>query len=78
MTIPVYVLGAISLLTQVYFSDKLKRRGVFILGCCVPVAVWYLICVATPNPNAGYAGMFILVLGEICLHSTRIRGLTSD
>ncbi|KGO38456.1 Major facilitator superfamily domain, general substrate transporter [Penicillium expansum] len=63
MTIPVYVLGAISLLTQVYFSDKLKRRSIFIIGCCVPVAVGYLICVGTSSSGAGYAGMFILVLG---------------
>ncbi|ERT00485.1 hypothetical protein HMPREF1624_03858 [Sporothrix schenckii ATCC 58251] len=63
MTIPVYVLGAISLLTQVYFSDKLKSRGFFIIGCCVPVAVGYLICVGTAAPGAGYAGMFILVIG---------------
>lgn len=70
MTVPVFVLGAISLVTQVYFSDKFKRRGVFIMGCCIPVAVGYLICVATPNPHAGYAGMFILVLGKLYLHST--------
>ena len=69
MTIPVYVLGAISLVIQVYYSDKLKKRGVFIVGCCVPVVVGYLICVVSSNPNAGYAGMFVLVLGELCLHS---------
>ncbi|KUJ14430.1 high-affinity nicotinic acid transporter-like protein [Mollisia scopiformis] len=63
MTIPVYVLGATSLIIQVYYSDKLKRRGVFIIGCCVPVAVGYLVCVGTAHPGAGYAGMFILVLG---------------
>lgn len=67
MTIPVYVLGAISLLTQVYFSDKLKRRSIFIIGCCVPVAVGYLICVGTSSSGAGYAGMFILVLGKQAL-----------
>lgn len=70
LTIPVYVLGAISLVIQVYYSDKIKRRGVFIVGCCVPVAVGYLICVGTANANAGYAGMFILVLGELNPHST--------
>jgi hypothetical protein len=70
MTIPVYVLGAISLSTQVYFSDKLKKRGAFIVGCCVPVAAGYLICVGTPNPNAGYAGMFVLVIGQLYLSST--------
>jgi len=67
MTIPVYILGAISLTTQVYISDKLRKRGAFIIGCCVPVAVGYLICVGTPNPNAGYAGMFILVIGQLYL-----------
>ena len=66
LTIPIYVLGAISLVTQVYFSDKLKKRGVFIIGCCIPVSVGYLICVFTANTAAGYAGMFILVLGEFC------------
>jgi hypothetical protein len=63
MTIPVYVLGAASLVTQVYFSDKLRKRGLIIMGCCVPVAVGYLLCVGTANPHAGYAGMFVLVLG---------------
>lgn len=64
LTIPVYTLGAISLLIQVYFSDRLKRRGVFIIGCCVPVAVGYLVCVGSSLPGAGYAGMFILVIGK--------------
>ncbi|KAK6597039.1 hypothetical protein H4I96_09691 [Botrytis cinerea] len=63
MTIPIYVVGLISLIIQVYFSDKYKKRGVFIVACCVPVAVGYLICVGTPSNGAGYAGMFILVLG---------------
>ena len=36
----------------------------FIVGCCVPVAVGYLICVGSAVPAAGYAGMFILVTGE--------------
>jgi len=64
MTIPVYIVGAVSLVIQVTYSDKLKRRGVFIISCCIPVAVGYLICVGTSKPGAGYAGMFILVLGE--------------
>lgn len=64
MTIPVYVLGALSLITIVFLSDKFNRRGVFIMGSCIPVAVGYLVCVATPNKHAGYAGMFILVIGK--------------
>jgi hypothetical protein len=67
MTIPVYVLGAISLVVQVYFSDKYKKRAVFICGSCIPVAVGYLVCVGSSSPNAGYAGMFILVTGKLYL-----------
>lgn len=64
MTIPVYVLGAISLCIQVYYSDKLRKRGVFIVACCAPVGVGYLMCVGSKDPNVGYAGMFVLVTGE--------------
>jgi hypothetical protein len=67
MTIPVFVLGAISLSTQVYFSDKLKKRAVFIVCCCVPVAAGYLMCVFSKDPNVGYAGMFVLVVGTSIL-----------
>ena len=72
MTIPIYVVGAISLVIQVYCSDRFKKRGLFIVGCCVPVVVGYLICVGTASPHAGYAGMFILALGEQYLHATHV------
>jgi hypothetical protein len=64
MTVPVYVLGAISLATQVYFSDKMRKRAVIIVACCVPVAVGYLMPVWSKNPDVGYAGMFVLVVGK--------------
>ncbi|KAF2015363.1 MFS general substrate transporter [Aaosphaeria arxii CBS 175.79] len=63
MTIPVYVLGATCLVTNCYFSDKFARRGPFLVACAFPVMTGYLICVGTSNPHAGYAGMFILVMG---------------
>lgn len=64
MTIPVYVLGAISLSIQVYYSDKIRKRALFIVGCCAPVAIGYLMCVGSKNKHVGYAGMFVLVIGE--------------
>lgn len=64
MTIPVYVLGAASLVTVVYISDKSMRRGMCIIACLVPVAIGYLIAVGTADKHAGYAAMFILVLGK--------------
>lgn len=70
MTIPVYILGAICLVTNCFLSDRFQRRAPFLVGCAFPVMIGYLICVGTPNPHAGYAGMFILVTGELLLLST--------
>lgn len=80
MTIPVYVLGAVSLIAQVYFSDKIKRRAVFIIGSCVPVVIGYTLCVESSRPVVGYMGMFILVLGKShlrCSYATQPK-LTFD
>lgn len=63
LTIPVYALGACSLLLQAYWSDRLRRRAVFLIGCAVPVITAYVICVGTASKAAGYAAMFILVCG---------------
>ncbi|KAL2833849.1 major facilitator superfamily domain-containing protein [Aspergillus cavernicola] len=78
MTIPVYIIGAISLIIQVYFSDKLRKRAIFIIGCCVPVAVGYLVCVGTPNEHAGYAGMFILVLGLFPISTLAVTWISTN
>ncbi|KAK5678187.1 hypothetical protein LTS10_009357 [Elasticomyces elasticus] len=78
MTIPVYVLGAASLITQCYISDKFKRRGAVICGCCVPVAIGYLMAVGSANPNVGYAGMFVLVLGLYPISTLAVAWVTSN
>lgn len=63
MTIPVYVVGAISLIIQSHFSDKFQQRALFLVGSAVPVVTGYLICVGTSSGAAGYVAMFILSLG---------------
>lgn len=64
MTIPVYILGVVSLVTNCYISDRMNRRAIVLLWCCIPVVTGYLICVGTANAHAGYAGMFVLVLSK--------------
>ena len=65
MTIPVYTLGCTALVIIVCLFDKYKRRGAFIIGCGVPVALGYLICVGSASGGAGYTGMFVLVIGGL-------------
>nr|RBQ95161.1 hypothetical protein FVER53263_20678 [Fusarium verticillioides] len=78
MTIPVYALGAISLCIQVYYSDKLRKRGAFIVACCIPVAVGYLMCVGSRDPNVGYAGMFVLVIGLYPISTLAVTWITTN
>ena len=82
LTIPVYTLGAISLVFQAYWSDRLRKRALFLLISAVPVTTAYLICVGTANKAAGYAAMFILVIGVYafsCLMMTWVAtSLTPD
>jgi hypothetical protein len=78
MTIPVYVLGAISLTVQVYYSDKHKKRGLFIVACCAPVAAGYLMCVFSKNANVGYAGMFVLVVGLYPISTLAVTWITTN
>ncbi|RVX72090.1 hypothetical protein B0A52_04688 [Exophiala mesophila] len=63
LTIPVYAVGAASLLTQAYWSDRLRQRALFLLISACPVIAAYLICVGTGNRVACYVAMFILVTG---------------
>jgi hypothetical protein len=63
LTIPVYAVGAVSLLTQAYWSDRLKQRALFLLISACPVMIAYIICIGTPSKIAGYIAMFILVTG---------------
>jgi hypothetical protein len=72
MTIPVYVLGALSLIGQAYLSDRLQKRALFLVISAVPVIVGYLICVGTASTAGGYTAMFILVTGQSIVCSNRL------
>lgn len=63
MTIPVYVVGLLTLLVQAYLSDRFYKRAWFLVGAACPVIAGYLICVGTPHTGAGYFAMFLLATG---------------
>ncbi|KAF4965346.1 hypothetical protein FSARC_6841 [Fusarium sarcochroum] len=78
MTIPVYALGALCLVTNVYFSDRFKRRAAFLVGCCFPVFIGYIICIGTANKHAGLAGMFILVTGIYSISTLAVAWISTN
>ncbi|KAF2799763.1 MFS general substrate transporter [Melanomma pulvis-pyrius CBS 109.77] len=78
MTVPVYVMGALSLVTQCYFSDKLQKRALFLAGSAAPVVTGYLICVGTASPAAGYFAMFILSIGVYAISTIIVSWVASN
>lgn len=63
LSIPCYVLAAISLITWTSLSDRLQKRALFAFLAPISCVIGYAIVVATPSPAAGYAAMFLCAAG---------------
>ncbi|WWD17598.1 hypothetical protein CI109_102039 [Kwoniella shandongensis] len=63
LSVPPYVLAALTTVIAGFLSDRAGRRGVFILGFSLLGLVGFTMCIATPNPRIGYAGVFLGAAG---------------
>lgn len=63
LSIPCYILAAISLITWTTLSDRLEKRALFAFLAPISCIVGYAIVVGTASPSAGYAAMFLCAAG---------------
>lgn len=63
LTVPVYVVGAISILTMAKFGDKFKMRSPFIIGSFTLQLIGYVILITVPSVGGRYTACFIVALG---------------
>ncbi|PGH09208.1 hypothetical protein AJ79_05737 [Helicocarpus griseus UAMH5409] len=63
LTIPVYVLGTLSLYLCSWVSDKLNRRAIIGGTISLLVVIGYAISVGTANGGAGFFAMFLCAAG---------------
>ncbi|KAF5327985.1 hypothetical protein D9758_017790 [Tetrapyrgos nigripes] len=63
MTIPIYAVALVFILTFCFASDITKERGNFITGACLIATVSFIICVAVDNEKAKYAFLCFAVGG---------------
>ncbi|WWC65480.1 uncharacterized protein I303_108098 [Kwoniella dejecticola CBS 10117] len=63
MTVPVYVVAALSFLVFGYFSDKYRMRSPFIVLACVFIIIGYVILLAAPQVGARYFGLYLVAVG---------------
>lgn len=63
LSVPPYVLAAITTCSAGILSDRYKKRGVFVLGFGSVGLLGFILCIATPNPAVGYVGVFLGAAG---------------
>jgi MFS family permease len=63
MSVPPYVVAAITTTGAGWLSDRMQRRGPITMICASVGALGYLLLLVTPNPRANYAGLFLAAAG---------------
>ncbi|KAF2172747.1 hypothetical protein M409DRAFT_62457 [Zasmidium cellare ATCC 36951] len=63
VSIPCYVVAAISLFTWASISDRLGKRALISFVCCLPRVLGYAIVAGTANKAAGYFAMYMCAAG---------------
>lgn len=63
MSVPPYVLGAIVCITTATLSDRLRKRGLFLMGLAVAIFVGFTLNHFVTNVAVCYFGIFLAVSG---------------
>lgn len=63
LSVPPYAVAAILTIAVGFWSDRLKRRGVFNMGCALVGCVGFIMLMATTNPAVQYVGTFLGACG---------------
>jgi len=63
MSVPPYILAAISTVLSGYLSDKYQRRGIFVVVFLTIGAIGFTLLLATNNVGANYTGLFLAASG---------------
>ncbi|KIX09184.1 uncharacterized protein Z518_00263 [Rhinocladiella mackenziei CBS 650.93] len=63
MTVPPYIVGAVSVVASNLLAWKIDRRNIIITCSAVPVVVGYIMFLASENAKVRYGAIFIIVMG---------------
>lgn len=63
MSVPPYILACFCCITGGYFADRLRTRGIFMIGFTLTAILGLVMQVASQNPHVKYAGVFLMACG---------------
>ena len=65
MSVPPYVFACIFTISASWYADRVKKRGIFLLGFQFVGIAGFSMLVATSNPSAQYAGTVLAAIGKL-------------
>ncbi|KAK6078421.1 high-affinity nicotinic acid transporter [Seiridium cupressi] len=63
MSVPPYVFACIFTIGTSYFADKIRQRGIFMLGCQVIAVIGFSLLAGTVKPAVQYTGAVLAAIG---------------
>lgn len=63
MTVPPYVVACVCCITAGYAADRLKTRGVFMIGSFCTALIGLIMLISSDNPHVKYAGCYFFTAG---------------
>ncbi|KAG9518853.1 high-affinity nicotinic acid transporter, partial [Aureobasidium melanogenum] len=63
MSVPPYIVACFCCITGGYFADRLRTRGIFMIGFTLTAMLGVILQVSSDNPHVKYAGVFLFACG---------------
>lgn len=63
MTVPPYIVACFCCITGGFAADKLKTRGLFMIGFNITALIGLIILISSQNPHVKYTGCFFFAAG---------------
>lgn len=63
MTVPPYVVACLFCIAGGYYADKMRQRGLFMIGYCGAALLGLIMLVSSSNPRVKYAGCIFFTSG---------------
>lgn len=67
MSVPPYVCACVFTIVASWFADRVKQRGVFMLGFQVVAIAGFAMLAGTDRPRIQYAGTVLAAIGMLTL-----------
>lgn len=78
LTVPVYVVGAVSFLSLAIISDKYQVRSPFVFGCFCVFLIGYIVLAASDSVGGRYAALFIIAFGLYGATGTNVAWISGN